>query len=97
MGRGERGGEVEDVSSETAAWLIWSGEHKAWWRPDARGYSEFVGDAGRYTRDEAQAWLDHAGAEKLLEVVPDPYGPCSTETFTAPAVSDVARSSRTAA
>jgi hypothetical protein len=59
---------------EPAAWLIWSGEHRAWWRPDARGYCNVAGGAGRYTRQGAQAWLDHAGPEKQLEIVPDPYG-----------------------
>lgn len=34
-------------------YLIWSNEHNAWWRPDARGYTAFLKDAGRYTRDEA--------------------------------------------
>lgn len=65
--------------TEPAAWLIWSGEHKAWWRPDAKGYCVFVGSAGRYTRSDAQAWIDHAGPKKLLEMVPDPYGPYAEE------------------
>lgn len=34
-------------------YLIWSNEHRAWWRPDARGYTVHVDRAGRYSRDEA--------------------------------------------
>ena len=72
---------TDKQTTEPAAWLIWSGEHKAWWRSEARGYCEFVGGAGRYTRSEAQAWLDHAGQEKQLEIVPDPYGPFAEVEF----------------
>lgn len=34
-------------------YLIWSNEHRAWWRPDARGYTLDIERAGRYSRDEA--------------------------------------------
>lgn len=71
---------MPETTEEGAAWLIWSGEHKAWWRPDAKGYCEFLGGAGRYTRSEVKAWLDHAGPEKELHAVADPYGPCALET-----------------
>ncbi len=36
-------------------YLIWSNEHRAWWRPNRLGYTEFHERAGRYTRDEAIA------------------------------------------
>ena len=29
--------------------LIWSQGHKAWWRPDAMGYTKKRSEAGRYT------------------------------------------------
>lgn len=34
-------------------YLVWSNEHRAWWRPKARGYTIYLKAAGRYTRDEA--------------------------------------------
>lgn len=46
-------------------YLIWSDEHRAWWRPGSRGYTRHVKTAGRYSRDaamklcrDAQAGLD---------------------------------------
>lgn len=48
----------KDVDEVRAAlmpglYLIWSNEHKAWWRPDSRGYTIDVAQAGRYERDDA--------------------------------------------
>lgn len=34
-------------------YLVWSNEHRAWWRPKAAGYTVHMAAAGRYTRDEA--------------------------------------------
>lgn len=34
-------------------WLIWSHEHKAWWKPEAQGYTTWRQHAGRYPWDEA--------------------------------------------
>lgn len=34
-------------------YLIWSNEHRAWWRPNSRGYTIDIGKAGRYTRLDA--------------------------------------------
>lgn len=34
-------------------YLIWSNEHRAWWRPNSRGYTTSVIRAGRYEREEA--------------------------------------------
>jgi hypothetical protein len=31
------------------SWLIYSREHNAWWRPERRGYTAHVSEAGRYT------------------------------------------------
>lgn len=33
--------------------LIWSEEHRAWWRPYARGYTDSIVQAGRYTAERA--------------------------------------------
>ena len=34
--------------------LVWSNEHSSWWRPDRRGYTGSIDEAGRYDRAEAQ-------------------------------------------
>lgn len=34
-------------------WLVWSNEHKAWWRPNRAGYCFKRASAGRYSFDEA--------------------------------------------
>ena len=34
-------------------YLIWSNEHRMWWKPARRGYTEGLALAGRYTREEA--------------------------------------------
>ncbi len=33
--------------------VIWSNEHRAWWRANGGGYTQNVERAGRYTRDDA--------------------------------------------
>lgn len=34
-------------------YLIYSYEHKAWWKPGKRGYSEDIGEAGVYSFEYA--------------------------------------------
>ena len=34
-------------------YLIWSNEHRAWWRPNSLGYTTYIQAAGRYPRDVA--------------------------------------------
>jgi len=34
-------------------YLVWSNEHRAWWRPDRMGYTPLVSEAGTYTREQA--------------------------------------------
>ncbi|MDB5597416.1 MAG: hypothetical protein JWM36_4377 [Hyphomicrobiales bacterium] len=38
---------------ESAAYLVWSNEHRAWWRPNCAGYTIHSAAAGRYPRGEA--------------------------------------------
>lgn len=53
-------------------YLIWSNEHRAWWRPNARGYTTFIESAGRYSRDEA---IKHSSARDQHRGEPMPELP----------------------
>jgi hypothetical protein len=44
--------------------LIWSDEHKAWWRPDAAGYTTVRDNAGRYHIEDARKRTAHCDPEK---------------------------------
>lgn len=35
-------------------YLIWSNEHRSWWRSGQCGYTGVIGKAGRYKRAEAE-------------------------------------------
>ena len=41
-------------------YVIWSIEHGAWWRPDRRGYTGHINDAGHYTLAECAVILEQA-------------------------------------
>lgn len=53
---------------ESPTWLIWSNEHRAWWRPDCRGYTHRVEEAGRYTFEDA---LSKCGPMTRPGMIPD--------------------------
>lgn len=55
--------------------LIWSGEWRAYWRPESKGYTENRSEAGRYPREEAEAILRSVGPEKKLKIQPIPEKP----------------------
>lgn len=38
------------MTEEDPIWLVWSNEHAAWWRPNWRGYTCIIKDAGRYPK-----------------------------------------------
>jgi hypothetical protein len=44
-----------DRVTDDRDWVIWSFEHRAWWRPGRMGYSVEIDRAGRYTEQEARA------------------------------------------
>jgi len=50
--------------------LIWSGEHGAYWRANAQGYSVHPKSAGIYTLGEAYGAAGHCGPEKKIEFQP---------------------------
>ena len=39
---------------------IWSNEHQAWWRPNERGYTGLLHEAGRYHRSRVDQILKQA-------------------------------------
>ena len=41
-------------------WYIWSYEHNAWWKPNSRGYTHDLREAGRYGWSAATEILHHA-------------------------------------
>lgn len=41
--------------TDTDFYLIWSNQKGMWWRPERRGYTAFIEEAGRYPRDEAES------------------------------------------
>lgn len=43
-------------------YVIWSHEHRRWWRPNRQGYTSNLSEAGRYTKEEA--------TEITLDVLP---------------------------
>jgi len=54
-------------------YLIWSHEHGAWWGPDRCGYVASIGQAGRYTEDEAVDICTNAipGTSRQLGALPE--------------------------
>lgn len=41
------------IVNDTDEYLIWSNEHRLWWRANSQGYTRAVNNAGRYSRGEA--------------------------------------------
>lgn len=54
---------MTDASEPT---LIWSGEHQAWWRAPANGYTADILAAGVYPYEEAHKKTSHCGPEKRI-------------------------------
>ena len=49
---GKAGSGFADATG-SAKWLVWSNEHRAYWRPNMAGYTTFAKAAGRYTEKQA--------------------------------------------
>ena len=59
---------------EEPKWLVWSNQKGMWWRADHTGYTQFIEEAGRYTRDEAAKIVAQATCDgKLQHHRVDPY------------------------
>jgi hypothetical protein len=48
--------------------LVWSNQHRMWWRPNGRGYTEYIEEAGRYDRAAADRIVADATIGGLLTV-----------------------------
>lgn len=50
--------------------VIWSGEHRAWWRAGRSGYCAELLGAGIYAEEGAGKLTAHCGPEKKIRIVP---------------------------
>jgi hypothetical protein len=41
------------MTDKADIYLVWSNEHRGWWRHGSHGYTPGLRDAGRYGRDQA--------------------------------------------
>lgn len=69
--------QVDYPMQKPIEYVIWSFEHKAWWRPDRCGYTEFLDEAARYTEGEAIALVD--AANQYAKEHPGPWPPVIPE------------------
>ena len=60
-------------------WLIWSNEHRGWWRPGHQGYTENRNEAGRYAFEEACTIVE--GANKYLSAGEVPHEAMILDTY----------------
>lgn len=51
---------MSDLRDTNLAWLIWSNEHGKWWRPNERGYTPIIAEAGRYPKRTADLICEKA-------------------------------------
>lgn len=63
---------VEEVEPDLLAegFVIWSGEHGAYWREGGHGYTTAFLGAGVYSREEAERRIGGSGPEKRIEIRP---------------------------
>lgn len=59
---------------ERPEWLVWSNQHGQWWRGGRAGYTQYIEEAGRYSRAEAEAIVRQATVDgQLSHGRRDPY------------------------
>lgn len=61
-----KGGERTKAKFAGRQVRIWSGEWRAWWRPNSCGYTDDVAQAGVYSFEDAWATSSHCGPEKRI-------------------------------
>lgn len=49
-------------------YLIWSEEHHAWWKPNGWGYTSQMREAGRYSKERADAIVKGANLIGFNEI-----------------------------
>lgn len=67
----------DEPAASPAEWLIWSREHKGWWRPARSGYTKTIHEAGLHTLDQATAicataacgWRGGEPEESMIRIV----------------------------
>lgn len=59
--------------------LIWSFDHNAWWKPDERGYTEDLIDAGLYSFQDAKRIV--VGANEYSDVPKEAMVPSASIQF----------------
>lgn len=47
-------------------YLVWSNQRGMWWRPRHSGYTQYIEEAGRYLRPEAEKIVARATCDGLL-------------------------------
>jgi len=52
------------------SYLIWSFEHRAWWKPDGFGYTLALEKAGRFTLELGAAFVESANRYRPFD---DPF------------------------
>lgn len=57
----------EKLTRFTSTVLIWSGQWKAWWRKNGRGYTDNINQAGTFEINNAWKRTNHCGPEKKIE------------------------------
>lgn len=59
-------------------WLVWSNEHRAWWKPGRYGYTTLTQRAGFYSEAEARDIVEQANIvlhdppNEIMVLAPDP-------------------------
>lgn len=58
---------VNEQRMDAAPWLVWSNQRGMWWRGGRTGYTQYIEEAGRYTRDEAAKIVAQATCDGQLQ------------------------------
>jgi hypothetical protein len=81
-------------TSQQNRYLVWSNEHRAWWKPAHHGYTRRVEDAGRYDRAEAMSIASRRGGGWPIEENPFEIAILEADAVEQAAASQAARAER---